>query len=100
MSNALRPVPAAGTPRFVRGDVNADGEAELTDAIFLLNWIFLGGAEPPCLDAADVDDSAIAGGRFPIGVTDAVRLLQWLLRGRSRPAPAEPVVAADLERRL
>ena len=29
-----------------RGDVNADGMINITDAVFLLNFLFLGGAPP------------------------------------------------------
>ncbi len=34
---------------FVRGNADGLGGLELTDAIFLFNWLFLGGAEPGCL---------------------------------------------------
>jgi hypothetical protein len=28
--------------------VNGDGQADLSDAVYLLNWLFLGGPEPQC----------------------------------------------------
>ena len=67
-------VPIALTQRlFLRGDVNGNGEvAVLTDALSLLRWIFLDGADPPCLDAADVNDN---GTIDPL--IDALVLIAW-----------------------
>ncbi|MEM7262392.1 MAG: hypothetical protein AAF488_10420, partial [Planctomycetota bacterium] len=73
---------------FVRGDVDADGAINITDPVFLLNFLFLGGQEPPCLDAADADDD---GGLRP-NITDAIIILSWLFQGGS--APAEPTPSA------
>ena len=42
-------------PRFRRGDVNADGMVEVTDAIVRLQYLFL-FAQPPCLKSLDVND--------------------------------------------
>ncbi len=69
-------------PRFVRGDFNSDGAADLTDAIEILKYKFLGAAAPACSKAADVDDSG------DVDQTDAISLLIHLFRGG--PAPAEP----------
>jgi len=60
---------------FRRGDVNGDGSFEISDPIYLLNWLFANGPEPPCLDAADLDD----GGRIDIG--DAINCLEFLFVG-------------------
>ncbi|MGH9360438.1 MAG: DUF1566 domain-containing protein [Thermoanaerobaculia bacterium] len=35
-----------GPPPLQNGDVNADGTIDLTDAIGILNWLFLAGPEP------------------------------------------------------
>ena len=76
-------------PKFVRGEVLQDGQVNITDATTLLEYLFFDGAEPDCLDAADVDDSARAGSRRePLTVSDAVHLLLWLfVGGRDVPAP-------------
>ena|SRR2546426_10516370 len=35
---------------FIRGDANADGRVDFfCDAIYILGYIFLGGATPPCV---------------------------------------------------
>ena len=67
---------------FLRGDSNDDGEINLADAVFTLNYLFLGGPEPICMAAADFDDDA------EIALTDAVRSLNFLFLGG--PPPPEP----------
>ena len=76
----------AGVGPFIRGDCNGDGAVtgQVTDAVFLLNYNFLGGQAPPCSAACDVNgDSAWTG-----QVTDAVYLLNYnFLGGTPPPAP-------------
>ena len=45
--------------RFQRGDADGDGREDISDAIFLLNTLFLGGPESACADAADFDDNGV-----------------------------------------
>lgn len=76
--------------RFVRGDGNGDGLINLTDAVFILNYLFSGGPAPPCLDAADVDDTGVDQPT----ITDPIRVLGWLfLGGAGPPAPAPSATA-------
>lgn len=70
--------------RFVRGDATQDGLLDITDAIFNLSYLFLGGEAPACEDAADADDT----GR--IELTDAVRILGYLFLGGPAPSPPHP----------
>jgi hypothetical protein len=39
-------------PIFHRGDPNGDGNINITDGIYVLNFLFLGGPEPPAPYAA------------------------------------------------
>lgn len=72
---------------FSRGDGNGDGVLELTDAIIILNYLFLGGGEPACLEAADSDNDA------SVSLTDGVLILTYLFRGGNAPAlPGPPGV--------
>ncbi|MBI4586479.1 MAG: CotH kinase family protein, partial [Planctomycetes bacterium] len=70
---------------FIRGDCNGDGSVvgDLSDAVFLLIYLFANGREPPCLAACDANsDGGLAG------VTDAIYLLTYnFLKG---PAPQAP----------
>lgn len=82
----LQASPAA----FLRGDANASGKVDLSDAVFALNWLFLGGPAPVCPDAADADDS---GG---IDISDPISVLNWLfLGGRAPSAPGPDACGPD-----
>ncbi len=74
---------------FVRGDANADGNLDLSDAIFILNWLFTGGQLPPCLDAADINDEGT------IDISDPVRLLFVLFADGEKPPPPHPARGLD-----
>ena len=77
---------------FLRGDANGDGVVDISDAAFTLAWLFLGGPEPPCVDAADSNDS----GGFQPDVSDSVYLLNWLfLGGTPLPAPGTLECGSD-----
>jgi hypothetical protein len=41
---------------FVRADANGDPKLDISDAVTVLNYLFLGDAAPDCLDAADTND--------------------------------------------
>ncbi len=72
-------------PTFVRGDSNADGVVDISDAQRSLFFLFLClGCQPECLDAADADDS----GQYDI--TDIVYTLVWLFLGGHEPPPPTP----------
>ena len=40
---------------FLRGDANSDTGIDISDAVFTLTYLFSGGGEPTCKDAADAD---------------------------------------------
>src|ERR1041384_6782331 len=68
--------------RFRRGDANADGRVDLSDPVFTLTRLFLGGGELPCAKAADANDD----GR--VDVSDALSVLSFLYQGGGAlPAP-------------
>jgi len=72
------PIYVVEAPTFVRSDVNADGNTNVTDVTYLVNHLF-----PPsfaCQDAADCNDDGA------LNVSDAVYLLNHLFPP-SFPAP-------------
>jgi hypothetical protein len=75
-------VAAAAAPAFRRGDANADGSVNLSDAVATLNWLFRGTTAVGCEAAADSD------GNLRLNLSDPVRLLNHLFLGG--PAPAAP----------
>ena len=71
----LADVPGGEPGEFQRGDTNGDGTTNLSDAVFLLGYLFLGDRAPACADAADSnDDSAM-------DIADAITILNFLFVG-------------------
>jgi hypothetical protein len=73
---------SSGGPRFMRGDCSPDGGLNISDAVSVLGYLFLGSADPPCLDACDGD------GTGDLNISDAVFILGFLFLGG--PAPPSP----------
>lgn len=63
------------SPEFRRGDCNADGRVDVSDALCVLETLFLGGPEPPCVDAGDANDDGI------LNISDPVVALGVLFLG-------------------
>ena len=77
-----------GTP-FRRADVYDDGLITLTDAVFILQYLFRAGAVPSCLQAGDVNRD---GG---VNLSDAVAILSYLfLAGEP---PRDPFIECGLD---
>ncbi len=70
--------------KFRRADADSSGTVDLTDAVFVLNYLFLAGATPPCLDAADTDDTGL------IDLTDGVYSLNFQFLAGPRPPDPGP----------
>ena len=68
-------------PKFRRADADGDGKLNISDAIFTLSALFLGGAGPECLDAADSNDDGL------LNLTDGVYTLNALFLGGPMPPP-------------
>ena len=77
-------LPAVTEPEFLRGDATADGTVDITDGVFTLNFLFQGGPQPTCSDAADSDDSGT------LNISDGVFLFNYLFLGGSPPPPPGP----------
>jgi L-ascorbate metabolism protein UlaG (beta-lactamase superfamily) len=74
----------AADASFLRGDANADGTSDLSDAISMLFCNFLGTSCTDCPDAADANDD---GKR---DVSDPIYLLNYLFLGDAAPpAPGQ-----------
>ncbi len=69
---------------FLRGDVDQNASLQLTDAVAIFSYLFLGGVEPGCLAAADSD------GTGEINLTSGVFLLRFLFLGGSTPMAPYP----------
>jgi uncharacterized repeat protein (TIGR03803 family) len=67
---------------FRRGDCNDDGIVDISDAVCVLNWLFLDGNRPGCIAATNTNGDAV------VNITDASYLLNSLFLGG--PAPVAP----------
>ena len=68
---------------FRRADANGDTEVNITDAVVILDMLFIGGATLDCEDAADSNDDG------KVDLSDCVRILKYLFDGASDlPIPA------------
>ena len=74
-----------GSTMCTVGDMNADGDPDIADVVFLLGYLFRGNLEPPCSSAADSNDDG------KVDISDAVQLLSYLFRHTitSLPEPYE-----------
>jgi len=64
---------------FAPGDANGDKNVNVADAVFMINYVFKGGAAPDPLEAGDANCDG-----FP-NVADAVYLINYVFKGG--PAP-------------
>ncbi|MCK4301458.1 MAG: dockerin type I repeat-containing protein, partial [candidate division Zixibacteria bacterium] len=74
----------------LRGDVDGNGFIDISDLVYLVDYIFNDGPEPPCWDEGDVDGSGIA----PIDIADLVYLADYMFAQGPEPPPcagADPV---------
>ena len=76
---------------FQRGDGNADGQTDVSDAVFILSYLFTGGPTPSCLDAADSNDS----GGTAVDLSDPIHLLYFLFIGGPEPPAPFSVCGSD-----
>jgi hypothetical protein len=77
-------------PAFRRGDADSNGAVNITDAVRILNVLFLGLGTIACDDAADADDNGA------VNITDAVRVLNVLFLGIGAiPAPGMEACGPD-----
>jgi hypothetical protein len=76
-------------PRFIRSEVNGDGSQDIADPIYLLNYMFLGGPEPQCLEAADGNDDG------EVDIADVLMVLQYQFYGGRMIPPPFPACGQD-----
>jgi hypothetical protein len=67
---------------FKRGDANGSGVVDISDPIFISNWLSQGGPVPPCLDGADANDDS------QVLASDTNLILEYLFSGG--PPPKDP----------
>ncbi|HVR74076.1 MAG TPA: hypothetical protein VMT52_07085, partial [Planctomycetota bacterium] len=67
---------------FLRGDSNSDGRRDVSDPVHVLDFLFRGGPEPTCMDAADANDDGL------VNIADPITFLRVFFLGEgSLPEP-------------
>ncbi len=67
----------------IRGDIDdSGGEVDISDLVYLVDYMFNQGPEPPCMEAADVDGS---GG--DLNIADLVHLVDYMFNQGPEPVP-------------
>ncbi len=72
---AALPAPCRAQADFRRGDANVDGVVDLSDAVFIIHYIYRGTPVPTCMDAADATTNNI------IDLGDPLEILNYLYIG-------------------
>jgi hypothetical protein len=57
---------------FIRGDANDDGKIDVSDAIYLVNYLFIDGPEPSPFQAGDANSDEV------VDIADVVYLINYL----------------------
>lgn len=69
---------------FSCGDADVNGIISISDAVFLINYIFSGGLAPNPIQAGDADCNSI------VTISDAVYLINYIFGGGAAPCAACP----------
>lgn len=76
--------------KFIRGDANFDQAVDLSDAVYILLYLFVASSDTPaCLDALDVNDDS------QINISDALYILEFLFRNGPPPPSPYPQNGTD-----
>ncbi len=68
-----------GLKQFVCGDVNDDESINVSDAVYIINFVFVGGNAPDPLESADVNCDG------SVNVSDAVYIINYVFVGGNHP---------------
>ena len=74
---------------FIRSDCDGNGTTDITDAVGIFQFLFLGAATPACLDACDTNDTG------DLDISDGIHTLISLFLGESPPPAPYPEAGSD-----
>ncbi|MFP6738809.1 MAG: hypothetical protein VCD34_08720, partial [Planctomycetota bacterium] len=70
-------------------DTDHNGSIELTDAVFLLDYLFRSSRDIPCKDSADANDDG------KLDISDGIFILRFLFSGGGNPPAPFPSFGRD-----
>ena len=69
---------------LTRGDIDHSGpEVDIADLVYLVNYMFKSGPEPPCMEEADINGD----GADQVNITDLVCLVNYMFKEGPEPVP-------------
>jgi Dockerin type I domain len=71
------------TPSYICGDIKRDSEVNVTDVVWLINYIFNGGQEPFVLESADTNCDGSTN------VSDAVWIMNYIFYSGNNPCDVD-----------
>lgn len=75
----------AGPCQGICGDANNDAVVNVSDAVKIINYVFVGGQEPqPVLACGDANNDGV------VNVSDAVRIINYVFVGGAAPGDCSP----------
>ncbi|MBI4606785.1 MAG: hypothetical protein HY721_32880 [Planctomycetes bacterium] len=80
---------AASRGDFLRGDCNGDGDLDISDPVWHLNYLFRGGPAPPCDEACNANFDA------SLDISDPIYTINSEFLGGPPPAPPYPACDAS-----
>ncbi|MBD3218033.1 MAG: hypothetical protein GF310_07120 [candidate division Zixibacteria bacterium] len=66
-------------PQAICGDANSDASVNVSDAVYIINYIFIGGAPPDPLESGEVNCDA------QVNISDAVWIINYIFIGGNAP---------------
>lgn len=73
--------PLSACEQFIRADANTDQRVDISDAVFILKYLFQGEVIPVCPEALDADAST------KTDISDPIYVLNYLFLGGPQPPP-------------
>ena len=75
------------SPPYTCGDANADGEVDIEDVIYLINYLFINGPPPECEPITACGDVNNDG---QVNIADVVYLINYFFMGGPPPCNSSP----------
>ncbi len=67
------------------GDINHDGATDISDLVYLINYLYQDGPLPPCPSEADVNDDGLS----IADIADLVYLIDYMFKNSPPPLPCD-----------
>jgi len=72
-----------GQPQYICGDANSDDIVDVSDAVYIINYVFVGGFAPEPMEAGDTNCDGI------VDVCDAVWIVNYVFVGGDAPCDTD-----------